>query len=49
MSYAVHPVNDLIEHDVHSEDCVCGPELVREPTDRGDEWIIVHHALDGRQ
>lgn len=41
----VFPVNDLVEHETDGGDCVCGPR-----TEYVDgEWIIVHHALDGRE
>jgi hypothetical protein len=42
------PVNDLVAHDL-SADCVCGPKAVLVDTDHGDEWMFVHHALDGRE
>ncbi len=48
----VRPVNDLIEHDTSTEceDCVCGPTPERvERADGSDGWILVHHALDGRE
>jgi hypothetical protein len=54
MSNVLHvcPVADLIDHDTstESEDCVCGPtpEWV-ERADGSDGWILVHHALDGRE
>ncbi len=47
----VHPLGDLIEHDVDGEDrCVCGPTV--EPAKRPDGsvgWVYVHHSLDGRE
>lgn len=50
MSGAVHvrPIDDLVEHELSSE-CVCipSPELV--DTNHGDEWLYVHHSLDGRE
>lgn len=49
VSYAVTPINDLIDHDDFSEDCICGPTITLEQTGHGDEWIIVHQALDGRE
>lgn len=45
----VHPVGDLIEHDL-TEDCTCGPQA--QPVKRDDGsmgWVIVHHSLDGRE
>jgi hypothetical protein len=46
----VHPVNDLIEHDTVSDDCVCGPGMrpVRQ-NDGSITWVITHHSLDGRE
>ena len=46
----VFPVNDLIEHDTDTDDCVCGPtaELVIDD-DGSCGWVIVHHSLDGRE
>lgn len=46
----VYPVNDLVEHDTSGGDCVCGPvddPVVREDGSIG--WVVVHHALDGRE
>lgn len=43
------PVDDLIDHDPES-DCICGPTL--KPVARGDGsygWLLIHHALDGRE
>ena len=41
----VVPVNDLILHDIDSDDCVCGPSV--EFCDGGA--VVVHHSLDGRE
>lgn len=44
----VLPVGDPIEHG--TDDCPCGPRA--EPVTREDGsvgWVIVHHALDGRE
>ena len=49
-NYHVHPVNDLIEHNTDSDDCMCGPTI--EPVERDDGsfgWVVVHHSLDGRE
>lgn len=51
-SSAVHvsPINDLIEHDLESDDCICGPRM--EPVKREDGyvgWVVVHHPMDGRE
>lgn len=46
----VYPVNDLIEHNTYSDECVCGPTV--EPVERKDGsygWLIIHHSLDGRE
>jgi hypothetical protein len=46
----VHPVNDLVAHDLVGDSCVCVPRSV--PVTRSDGsigWVIVHHSLDGRE
>jgi hypothetical protein len=48
----VWPRGDLIEHDADDDDagCLCGPTV--EPVPRPDGsigWLIIHHALDGRE
>jgi hypothetical protein len=46
----VTPIDDLIEHDLESEDCACGPAT--RPVKREDGsmgWVVVHHSLDGRE
>ncbi len=45
----VYPVNDLIDHDLDGNGCVCGPSTERVETDHGDEWMITHNSLDGRE
>jgi hypothetical protein len=50
LSIHAYPVNDLIEHDTDSSDCICGPRV--EPVERDDGsygWVVVHHSLDGRE
>ena len=45
----IHPVGDLIEHEV-TDDCPCGPET--QPVKRDDGsvgWLVVHNSLDGRE
>jgi hypothetical protein len=45
----VIPVDYVLDHE-ESEVCICGPEIKsvkREDGSRG--WVIVHHALDGRE
>ncbi|MCW2886995.1 MAG: hypothetical protein JWL58_3857 [Streptosporangiaceae bacterium] len=49
MSLHVVPVDDLIDHPT-TEDCVCGPRSQPVKQDDGSvRWLIVHHALDGRE
>lgn len=46
----VHPVNDLIEHELVGDGCPCGPRI--EAVKRADGsmgWLYVHHSLDGRE
>lgn len=44
------PLNDLIDHDTDSDDCVCGPRIEPVPADDGSMgWVVVHHSLDGRE
>lgn len=46
----VYPINDLVDHELDGDDCVCGPTA--EPAGRDDGsigWVLVHHALDGRE
>lgn len=50
MTWHVFPVNDLVEHDTETDDCVCVP--VVEPVERVDGsygWVAKHHSLDGRE
>lgn len=50
MTVHVSPVNDLIEHDTETEDCVCVPEIrPAEQEDGSVLWVLVHHSLDGRE
>jgi hypothetical protein len=45
-----YPVNDLIEHDTDSGDCLCGPATEPVPLDDGTiGWQVIHHSLDGRE
>lgn len=42
----VWPENDLVDHELDGDDCVCG--VTTEPVERDDGsfgWVIVHHAL----
>ena len=46
----VFPVNDIIEHNTDTDDCVCGPTTEPVINDDGScGWVIVHHSLDGRE
>jgi len=44
----VYPLNDLVEHDIEGEDCVCGPD-VELVSAIDDGWLVTHHSLDGRE
>jgi hypothetical protein len=44
--YHVLPVGDLVGHEESGTDCVCMPDVSREPV---MGTIVVHHALDGRE
>lgn len=49
---AVYPVDDLIEHELPGDGCVCGvsSELSEHRSDDdGDVWLHTHEALDGRE
>jgi hypothetical protein len=49
-TYHVYPVADLIEHELHDGDCVCGPTCEAVERDDGSiAWLYVHHSLDGRE
>jgi len=40
-----YPRHDAIEHDTSGE-CVCGPRMILDFTDRGDvSRAFIHHAL----
>lgn len=41
----MYPEEDLVEHDLDSDECVCGPHVQFE--DRG--WVVIHHSLDNRE
>lgn len=52
MGQTVHvsPINDLIDHDTDTDDCLCGPSI--EAVDDGDGgygYVLTHHSLDGRE
>lgn len=41
----VIPLDDLLEHDTDSKDCMCDPEIKVE----GGVLIVVHKSYDGRE
>lgn len=46
----VVPLGDLIKHVDDGGDCPCGPTTKPVPREDGSfGWIVVHHALDGRE
>lgn len=47
----VHPLGDLIEHDIDSDgDCVCVPCTEPVTGDGGGvSWMYIHASLDGRE
>lgn len=46
----VYPANDLIDHDMNTENCICGPVIEPVPRDDGSVgWVQVHRSLDGRE
>lgn len=50
----VHPVNDVVEHDVETEgdECLCGPTIEFIDPETGEahaEALVIHHSLDGRE
>lgn len=50
MNVHCYPIDDLIEHDTDTDECVCGPEVeVVKRADGSVGWLYVHHSLDGRE
>ncbi len=43
--YAVVPLNDLLEHDDYSSDCLCSPktEIIN------GHLLFIHNSFDGRE
>lgn len=39
----VVPINDLIEHNTESKECICGPEI------DFDNELVIHAAMDRRE
>lgn len=49
-TWHVYPVNDHIEHDTDTDDCVCIPDQrAVKRADGSIGWIAVHHSPDGRE
>ena len=45
----VHPLEDLVDHVLDEDMCICGPWVECIPReDARDGWMYTHHALDGR-
>jgi hypothetical protein len=42
----VWPSDDLIQHTIEDEDCVCGPAI---EDHQFGHWVIRHYSLDGRE
>lgn len=46
----VYPVNDLIQHNTDSDECLCGPTVEAVMADDGScGWMVTHNSLDGRE
>lgn len=44
------PVGDAVMHDGRGLMCICGPTVMRVLcVDGTSGWLMVHHALDGRE
>lgn len=43
----VYPLNDLIEHETVSDECMCNPQLIYDLDN--DSCIIVHTSMDRRE
>lgn len=41
----IHPVDDLIDHDIASRGCWCHPAL----DDECGTILVIHHSADGRE
>ena len=41
----VFPIDDLLEHNTDSGECMCDPEVIVE----GGSLIYVHNSYDGRE
>ena len=46
----VYPVNDLIQHNTDSDECLCGPTIGAVIADDGScGWRVTHNSMDGRE
>jgi len=47
---AVHtyPIDDVVEHDTESFDCICCP-TIEPPKVWGDDYLVIHNSFDGRE
>lgn len=45
-TYHVYPVDDLVEHDLDSQDCACNPRIEVQPN---GNIVVIHNAWDGRE
>lgn len=49
-NYHVYPVDDLIDHEADSDNCVCIPRVEAMTEGPGPtDWLYVHSSLDGRE
>ena len=39
----IYPINDVIEHNTDSEECLCNPDIDVE------HGLVIHTAIDGRE
>jgi len=39
----IYPINDVIEHNTDSNECLCNPEIDVE------NGLVIHTAIDGRE
>lgn len=46
----IYPIDDWIEHDTESTDCLCEPEVVYADEEGPlDDILVIHNAVDGRR
>jgi hypothetical protein len=46
----VHPVDDLVDHELVGDGCTCGVTVEPVKNDDGSVgWLHIHHSLDGRE